>query len=130
MMGQRDVIERIAEELVQCRDVPVIAPLWQSVIGLGVTAPRWVETLVSKWLWPALALPEFPTSVEIAWQEIIRFASDHSNWRETSSSTRADADELWTKLLGVDESSFSLWRVDHSAVIDRRLHSLRGRSPS
>ncbi len=127
MMGQLDLIERIAEELVQCCDLTVIAPLWQGVMGLGLTAPQWVEALVSKWLWPSLALPEFPPQVENVWHEIIKFASEHPNWRKNSSFAGADADELWTKLLGVDDSCFRFWRVDHAAVIDRAASLIHGK---
>jgi hypothetical protein len=119
MMGQRDVVERIAAELSECRAASVIAPLWQPVMGLGVTAPHWVEQVVSKWLWPNLALPEFPRHVEGSWQEVIRFAAGHENWRKTSSARTRDVNELWSRLLGVDEYCFSLWREDHSGVIDR-----------
>lgn len=118
MMGQRNVLDRIKEEILKADGSSMVDTLWEPILALGTTAPAWVEYLIDKWMWPILALPELPRHFEPTWQKMIRFATNHENWRVTSG-PRADAYELWSKLLGVDRFCYSYWRKDHVEVIDR-----------
>lgn len=119
------IIDRIVEELNAISDPNEIVDVWAPVLGLGVTAPRYVEYLISKWLWACLASDEVPSDFEPKWRSMLEFCSNHPNWVNSE----ADSEEanLWAHLIGIDSSAFRFWRPAHKGIADRAADLIESR---
>jgi hypothetical protein len=123
-LGLTSTLDRVAQELTECSDESYAEQLWRPVIDIGVTAPRWVEYLIGKWLWPNLVPDQVHPICQGIWRSMIRHARSHPNWTFGNEARRTGGMKLWTTLLGVDESTYDLWRAVHKPCIDAAVEEL------
>jgi hypothetical protein len=112
------VFQNLAQLILQLPKTEAQKEFWLPILNVGVPGKHWISDFLFDWFTIEIDSSQKSQTFISIWQQMLDFAFTSPRWDYKVAMSSYELEELWGKLMGIDEIPLFIWNDKKQSMIN------------